>query len=358
METRKEMRGPNAMLVIVSVGLLLSSATVIFTSAFAVSDQSSNHSVGSAGHIDWQQLVTNLPTPSAGCFIATYPIVQWIPGGTNCVTPPSQPENVGGSGNDFYAYVSSGTIGQAQGYVSSASGLTTEADTSKGSNYYSLQDTTNSYTISAGNYSGFTGEMQFIFINNPGTSSGNVYMQYWLKNYISMPFRPSCPGQGSYLTPWIQNGVNCYANSSVSYSTPLENPSGVLNYQLKGYANLLGNDESVFCVTGVMCYATAVPYTVLYLSSSWTTSEWNFLGWGAGSGACLNGTPSGGSCPTPSGSPSMTITQYLYDSTGTNVATQCSAASASGTVEYNSLTLGGLCTPNTVSPYYMYFSMN
>jgi hypothetical protein len=258
---------------------------------------------------------------------------------------------VGGTSNDYVDTSSSTKIGEAYGYVSTASGVNTEADTGlqggTGTNYYSLDDTTNIFTISGGTYYGYNGEVQFLFVNNPGASVGYVYIQYWLLNYINNP--PfSCPGG------WTQapRSTYCYMNS-VSYNTTEYDPSGVLNYALKGYADYgpMNLDESIFCVSGIGCWGSGVTYTEEYLSSSWTSSEWNLFGYGSGSGACINGTPSGGLCPTPSGSPSLGIVQNLYDSSGNSISSITCTMQASNVREYNSLTLGS-CTPVGGSSYF------
>jgi hypothetical protein len=246
-----------------------------------------------------------------------------------------------GGGTDYEGQIASGNhIGEAQGYVSGFSGFSSESDGSFGTNYYSLQDDSNEFSTT---YSGtsVTVWQQFVFQNDPGSSSGYVFIQYWLLNYYST--YGSCPSTHTYLTAWGQSGNNCFANSNTSYSTPQENPSGLQSYEQKGYADNGGYDESVFC-NGGTCYAEAVTYTVFDLAASWTVSEWNVLGFGAGSTADF------------SSGTSITVTQYLYNSGGTNTAVSC--ASNSGTsLEKNNLSLSPNCYTVTSTNYdYMYFT--
>lgn len=302
-------------------------------------------------YASWQEQVTNLPTPSTGCFVATYPLVQWVAGGSNCVAPRSSNLNVG-NGNDNLAGLSSGNIWESQGYVSTDSGIASEADSTKGSNYYTLQENSNYFSTTYGGHYA-VGWEQFAFQNNPGAGAGYVFIVYWLIGWYQA--FGSCPSQQSGLSAWQQDasGLNCFAATNTSYKTPQENPSGsgLLNYQLKAYADNGGNDESVFC-NGAACYAETAGYTILDLAGGWTSAEWNVLGYSKGTTACING--SGNPCSSPSGFPSITVEQYLYDSTGTSIPSSC--GSGGHTSEKNDLTLG-TCGTSPTSPYYIQFSM-
>jgi hypothetical protein len=240
------------------------------------------------------------------------------------------------------------------------SGVTSESDNGvgTGTNYYGLQDNSNTFTCNTSDTGGVNAKCweQFVFINDPGASAGLVYIQYWLIGYLNS--HTSCPSTYTYLASpgWMTPSPNptssCYANSGTSYTTPLENPSSLTSYQLKGYADLSGYDESVFCHT-TTCYAVAISYTVLDLNGGWTYAEWNVLGYGGGSTACFNG--SGSPCSGPSGSPSVMVEQYLYNSGGTNTASSCLSGGTTG--ETNSLTLGSCSAIVSPAPYYMYFTM-
>jgi hypothetical protein len=335
---------------ILSVGSITMGTGANITGAAMTQDgsmaMSTNHVASQCSNFLWEQQVSDMPVQSAGCFEATYPVVEWVPGGSRCVAPPTMPEMVGGTSNDYADTSSSTKIGEAEGYVSSAQYFSSETDTNMGANYYSLDDTTNTFTISAGTYLGYTGGVQFIFVNDPGASAGYAYVQYWLLNYYDNPPPQTCP------SGWSQppRSTYCYMNTT-SWTTSQDNLTGVTNYVLKGYADHSGYDETVFCDTGG-CYASTEPYTLYYLSSSWTSSTWNLLGYGFGSGACINGTPSGGTCPAPSPTPSLAIVQNLDDSAGNSLSSISCTSQASQATEWNSLTLGSSCSPLGGSSYF------
>jgi hypothetical protein len=332
----------------------IATVTLLLLPSFGVvvySDSSTPPPGPTPQYSSWQDAVTNLPVQSPGCYVANYPVVQWTPGGENCVTPPSMPLTVG-AGNDWEDYSYSPNIAQAQGWVT-ISGYSSESDSLKGTNYYSIQVNTNQfYTTYAGK--GTYALEQFVFANTPSTgppysacsnNAGCVFIQYWLINY------GTCPTTHPYLTVWTAHGSSCYADSNIGFKTPVENPSGLSSYQQKGYADLSGNDESVFC-NGTQCYATVVPYTILNLAADWYLSEWNVLGWGGGSGACFNAA--GNPCPAPSGSPSFKVTQYLYNSGGADLTSVCNYGGASG--ETNNLNLPSSCYANSGYNNGMYYS--
>ncbi len=344
-------------------GIRLSAAAVLavlvmssFGTAAAATTSTSTTSIPgpTAEYASWQQQITNTPTPlSGGCFQATYPSLQWVTGGSNCTTPTSLTPFSVGNGNDWEAKISSGHIGESQGYISAMTGFSSEADSVLGTNYYSIQDNSNTWTCNTSDTGNVNADCweQFIFANDPGSSSGLVLIQYWLIGYVSGTIT-ACPTTHTGITSWVQSGTSCYADSSVTYTTPQENPSSLTSYQQKGYADLSGNDEAVFCHT-TTCYAVAVAYTVLDLAAGWTYAEWNVLGDGGGDAACING--SGSPCSGPTGSPSLTVEQYLYNSAGTNTASSCLSGGTSG--ETNSLTLGSCSAIVSPAPYYMYFAM-
>lgn len=330
--------------------LLLMSSSGLLTSLAAATTTTTTTSVSESTpeYSSWQQQVTNLPTPSTGCFIATYPDIDWVPGGDHCVAPPPGYQNVG-AGNDWQAEITSGHIGESQGEVSSMSGVTSEADDSLGANYYTIQDNSNTFSTT---YSGnsATGWEQFIFENWPGDNASFVFIEYWLIGYYTT--YGSCPSQQTGLTAWADVSGNCTSKTNTSYQLSLQSPTSLTSYELKGYADNSGNDESVFC-NSTSCYAESAGYTVLDLAAGWTYAEWNVLGYEDGSTACING--SGDPCSGPSGSPSITIRDSLY-SGGTNVLASCSSSQAN-TAEQNDLTLGGTCSSQDFSPYYIYFTM-
>lgn len=212
-----------------------------------------------------------------------------------------EPLTVGGGSNDYiaYSYSATGTapkIGVAYGSFDSISGLTGEADDKKGADYYSLQmnsdpfSTTTDYT---GNIAA-RGWEQFIY-SNLGSGSGRVFIQYWLRNYISAA-TPSCPttsipGGGS----WIQHGNDCYANSKIA-STPPVPATSLATLSLKASANSggSGNDVVTVCSSawvekeGWNCVSVSEPDGVLNLFQHWSYAEFNVFGQCCGSRAKFN----------------------------------------------------------------------
>ncbi len=307
----------------------------------------------------WQQQVTNLPMPSAGCFEATFPVVEWVGGESSCGPAPSLILKVG-DGNDYSAQISSGNIGESQGYVSSMSGVTSEADNASGNNYYTIQDNSNKFTCNTSDTGGINANCleQLVFVS-PGSGNGYVFIQYWLLGYISGT-QTTCPTTytGLAYPYWQKVGTNCFGSSGTGSVLASEPATSLASYQVKAYADNGGYDEAIFC-NGGTCHGVSVTYAVLDLAAGWTAAEWNVLGYNNGSTACFNG--SGNPCSGPSGSPSVTITQYLYNSAGTNTASSCKSTSSQGayTVETNSLTLPNSCYTVTSVPVndYMYFTM-
>ena len=349
--------GAAVVLLVLATSFLGTAAGVTTTITTTTATTTTSIPGPTANYSSWQQQVSNLPTPTAGCWEATYPAVAWVSGGSDCAgsSPAPMPVTVGNA-NDWQAKISSGNIGESQGYVSSDSGVTSESDSlvsPSGTNYYSLQDNSNFFTCNTSDTGGVSADCweQFVYQNDPGASSGYLFIQYWLLGYIGGSIT-SCPSTHTGILAWTQYGSDCYTDSATPYSVPQENPSSLTSVQLKGYADLSGDDEAVFCHT-TSCYAVTAPYGVLDLYSNWTYAEWNVLGYGGGSTACFNG--SGNPCSGPSGSPSVMVEQYLYNSAGTNTASTCLSGGTTG--ETNSLTLGSCSAIVSPAPYYIYFSM-
>jgi hypothetical protein len=330
--------------------VLLVIAVLTLSSSASISHAGADSATPSKSQVSaWEDQVTNLSVPSAGCFYATYPNLAWTSDATNCVNETSTPDTVGNT-NDYVAqYGVTGHIYEADGYVSSGTGFTNETDSLVGANAYSLQDNTGEFTTTYDGNS-VVAYMQFLFLNNVTHSTGTLKIEYWLLS----GYGSSCPAKDSNLaTNWESSGTYCTAWSS-TYNIPQANPSSITDYQLKGYADNGGNDEAVFCNSGTSsCYAETVAYTVFDLAAHWQYSEWGFFGFVGGSGACINAEEKN-PCPNPAGSPSWTMYQYLYDSSGTLQYAICDSASSTDngiwTVEYNNLNLGS-CTDGTGIKY-------
>ena len=288
----------------------------------------------------WSNQISQIPAPQTGCFVAKYPSTVWqqVKCGTAPSIPllPSRTLAVGGGGTADYVATSASTlIGSSSGSFQ-ISGLTSETNTGgtgvpQGTDYYSLQIDTNTFTTST-TYTGGKSTPaweQFAFTNDP-VSGGSLFIQYWLVGYYHT--YGSCPSTS--WTPY--EGFSCY-ESTTAGTVPSETASNLSNLIMKGYANFGpgGNDESVLCITGGSCYAAVITGQYLNLYKYWTGAEFNVFGYGSGSQANFNpGT-------------SITVTNTLTDQSvgGGNVIVP-SCRSISYTAETNNLDLGS-CSSNS-----------
>jgi len=327
---------------------------------------STNHSTAQMNLVAWNGIMSRTQTPKSGCFSATYPSVGWV--STKCVAAPNvpllpqplAPLTPVGDGNDYSAQSPSTLIGSSSGSFPSISGLTSETDSdgatncgfTNGANCYSLQINSNPFTTSTtdtGSHS-TTGWQQFIFLNDPGatpSSSGFIYIQYWLFGYLNSysncpPPSDGPPGGSSWMTPTPNPTNSCYANSFADNSppsVPFEQASNLANLVLKGYVNYSSCnggscDETVICISG-SCYAMAITDTVLNLYLQWYDSEFNIFGFCCGSEANFN-----------SGT-TISVQNLLFDKSGNAIAPSCVKTSTLGiyTAETNNLNLSPWCLP-------------
>lgn len=228
----------------------------------------------------WSVDLSHNPLPTAGCYVGTSTGTAWQQ--VQCVTAPSTPElpSTVGFGVDEVAQNLGALISNAQGSFVSVSGLTSESDNSLGPNYWALQvnsnqfDTTTTYT--GGNLA--TGWEQFVYQNDPGTSQGKAYIQYWLI-YYHLDYH-NCPYN------WWTYGDSCYRNSA-AVSVPLQAITNLANLKLTGNANVNSLDTVTFC-TSAQCYSVGATSGVLNLYESFHDAEFNVFGYGAGSTAQFN----------------------------------------------------------------------
>lgn len=314
--------------------------------------------------VSWREDISQIPTPSEGCFVAIFPSAVWQP--NQCVRPPKehsipstasqfsatlQPSTVGNS-NDWVAQAPpNSTIRSSFGTFSSVSGLTNESDLcvapflpqcggvngGHGANFFSIQDNTNfGFPV---DYDGrsTTGWEQFLYAN--GGNSGVVYIEYWLLNYGNCP--PASQGPPGGGVGWFSFGGNSLTPASCVFNTdgtptPFEPITDLSKLSLQSYANFGGNDEVMLCVSGGDCYATSVTDTVLHLYQRWTDSEFNVFGYGNGAQAQFN-----------SGT-TITVRNLLFDSDARPIRTTC--VNLPGyTGETNNLDLVSCSTPTTTS---------
>jgi len=239
-----------------------------------------------------------------------------------------------GNGFDDVASETSTTVGQSVGTFPVISGMTGETGGlgcfggSFTSNCYSLQLNSN---VFVGTSSYFTGSTiaweQFVYSN----SFQQLYIQYWLINYIggsrtSCPTTPPPGGSG-----WFLYSPDCYANSPVMIVPGGKIPATNLGkVTLTGYANSAGspgNDIVQLCMTGGSCYSVTLTDGIVNLYQHWTQSEFNVFGDGSGSEANFNlGT-------------SIGVSTALLTESGSGISSSCANNGTTG--ETNNLFLQG-----------------
>ena len=187
----------------------------------------------------WRNSMKTTPTPGIGCFSASYPSAVWQQ--VTCTTAPNvpyppadgtQPQTVGGGGNDFVAVATSGLLSSAEGSFPSVSGLAS-------ANSYSLQLNVQPFNdppacSGAANPSQCQGWQQFLY----SQTAAQVYMQYWLLNYGN-----ACPGGWN-----TYKSVDCWKNSSAIGG--VVEPVANLPYVTLSGSATGGTDEADACRTG------------------------------------------------------------------------------------------------------------
>ena len=232
-------------------------------------------------HAAWRATIASAALPGTGCFSAEYPSTVWkqvaCTAAPNRAFEPARHPAVG-FGNDFAAMVK-GSINSAVGSFPAITGLVTEKSAGV-ANQYSLQMNVpyfSSPTCKSSPYApGCSAWQQFVFSQSGGKGGvSSAFMVYWLINY-----GPYCP------SGWSQAALNCYINSA-AVKVPRQKLSAVAGLQLSGAATAGGND-TVTLTTAKAAYAFSAPDSALTLAGSWTGTEFNILGDGAGSQANFN----------------------------------------------------------------------
>jgi hypothetical protein len=239
-----------------------------------------------------------------------------------------------GNGFDDVASETTTTVGQSVGTFPTISGMTGETGGvgcfggSFTSDCYSLQLNSN---VFVGTSSYFTGSTiaweQFVYSN----SFQQLYIQYWLINYIggTRTLCPTTPPPGG--SGWFQYSTDCYANSPVMIVPGGKIPATNLGkVTLTGFANSAGspgNDIVQLCITGGSCYSVTLTDGIVNLYQHWTQSEFNVFGDGSGSEANFNlGT-------------SIQVSTALMTESGSAIASSCTNNGTTG--ETNNLYLQG-----------------
>jgi von Willebrand factor type D domain len=290
----------------------------------------------------WHSDIAQLATPAKGCFTATYPNLAWHSVG--CTKAPSKryappagasggsattattgpgPETVG-NGVDFSAQVT-GLMTGATGSFPAVAGVTSE--TSLGTaNSYSLQLNSKPFpTTMCSITPGCSGWEQFIY-SNPGSTTGYVFIQFWLENYLSFTVS-SCPS--GWI--WAPGSTDCYVNGSAIGGIPSQAITNLGNLNLTGTVTggTSGWDTASLSITGTTTvYSAATADSTLDLSTGWTAAEFAVVGDGNSSQAVFN--------------PGSTITVQTVTHNGTTAAPTCISAGYTG--ETNNLNLVGTAT--------------
>ncbi|MBD8881849.1 MULTISPECIES: hypothetical protein [Rhodanobacter] len=322
---------------------LVSAACVpaAFASSFGnLSAQGSSAQVGpieAVARAAWRESMTQIATPSVGCFHAQYPSIVWKQESCGAVRADVHPmphyylfgaPETAGNGNDYTLQTSS-LIKSAVGTFPTVTGVTSEKSVGVaayggggilGANEYSVQLNTQftSTTSACKSHSGCTVWQQWVYATDYAENGeGAIFMQNWLIGYGSSrcPSGFSSDGEG-----------DCYGNSAAALPPDIP-PTALASLKLTATATSGGNDTAVVTYDGD-AYSTTQKDSTLYISKVWNTGEFNIVGNAGGSEAEFN-----------SGS---SITVNLAVSDGSTSAPSCVADSGT-TGESNNLNLGS-CT--------------
>ena len=184
-----------------------------------------------------------------------------------------------------------------------------------GSNYYSLQLNSGFMNTSGCNGGGANclTWQQFVY----SSSSFAAFIQYWLINYGNR-----CPDSS-----WNPYQGSCYKNSR-AVGVPKIPVTQLGSIQLTGSAVAGGNDTFTM-TTASNAYTTGGNDNVVGLGQGWTSSEFNVVGDGGGSGANFNR--------------GSTIVVQINPYDGSGQAPACIANNGT-TGETNNLNLRGGCS--------------
>jgi hypothetical protein len=245
---------------------------------------------GAETMIEWQAAISHLGTPGAGCYDASYPVLQWHQ--VRCVTAPERPlvphvpsTSRGGplkvgDGHDYSAVVS-GLISSATGTFADVSPHITEKGTvggvgSKRANEFTLQLNTQFFSGSpacakASKPSKCLAWQQFVY----ETDVNQIFMQYWLIDYDA-----TCP------SGWYTYSGDCYTNSAAAtFGGGAVTAKDLASVSLTAKASS-GGDDSVSLSLGTGRATTVSGKdTKVDLASNWNTTEWGVFGDGGGSEA-------------------------------------------------------------------------
>src|SRR5580658_289013 len=236
----------------------------------------------------WRNSMSRTPLPKHGCFHASYPSTEWIE--VPCVAAPAQhrpargprPDNVG-NGDDYLAQVSGGLIGAVLASFPFAYNAyqtpLVEMDSVNGPNSFSLQLNTNTFQTDlcgATPYPQCAGWEQFVFDNLPqGQYFSGVYIQNWLLYAGTVP---PCPPS---WTAGNADSHGCFRNSMMMPVPPVA-ITDLDELTLNCGAQAITNTDSILLGTGGVGGIYAMEQdSVLNLSQSWSSAEFNVFGNGS-----------------------------------------------------------------------------
>jgi hypothetical protein len=259
-------------------------------SAFTVGLSLTSPVRAASGGSAWSRFVADSPASLAGdCFIVTSG-TQWTQ--TPCskgVIMPVIPITVGNGVDKIARAQGSNLINSSVGSFPITSGISSEKDSLANlNNAYTFQDNSNTFFATTIYTGGITveGWEQYVFVNDPPTNQGYVFIQYWLLGYLTL-HPTGCPATSPPGgTAWFKFGNDCYGNGAAQ-STPFEPITNIGNLRLESIANMSDYDVTALCV-GATCYTTLETSAILDLYQSWTDSEFNIIGYGGGSQAVFN----------------------------------------------------------------------
>lgn len=292
----------------------------------------------------WRKSMSQLPKPKPGCYMSSFPRVEWKP--VACGAPPPYPMPpahgrrgafVVGNGTDYAANPTTATINAVESSFPSLSNGITESGPIANSgptlaDTYTLQINTNQFTSGACAGSpnpNCKGWEQFVYENN--NSSHRVFIQYWLIQYNA-----ACPPNAGWTQFSFSGGteIYCYQSTSTA-SLPAGVPASKLgNVTLS--ASVTSTSDQVTVSDGTHA-VTRVGNNATDAAAGWTDAEFNVFGDG--------GNSSGGG-QAGFGTNSTIKVKTVVHNGATNAPT-CSLEGFTG--ETNNLALVG--TPNiTIQP--------
>ena len=313
----------------IATGVLSAALLSLTAAAQAVDD------AGALAQEAWREAIAHTSVPAAGCFEASYPLLEWNK--VECVEAPNIPflprtgwgSQTVGNGDDYAAEVTSGVISQTIGSFAKVTGVKTE-NGAYGANSYSLQLNSNFMNTQACDGARDPAKcldwLQYVY----SSDFTEGFMQYWLINWNT-----TCPNG------WYSYGGDCYTNSN-AVTVPKEAISKLKTIKISGTAVAGGLDTLVMTV-GKKAYSTTGEDSVVYLATAWTESEFNIVGDGGGSEAYFNTGSS--------------LTVKIAVTNGTKNAPTC-ASDAGTTGETNNLNLGSCAGKRGAKPYIEFTESN